>query len=446
LPAPDSLVARLGRLIREAQAEKRLPSVAAAALRDGEIVWSDSVGLADVEGAEDATPDHQYRIASITKTFTAVAVMQLRDEGKLSLDDPLDRHIAGAGHSPTVRAILGHASGLQREPPGRIWDTLTFPSRDELVGGLADSEQVLPSGAYRHYSNLGFALLGEVVTRVSGTDYERYVDDRVIKPLGLRRTTWRPAPPVATGYFVDPWTDTAAREPVTEGRATAAAGELWSTAPDLCRWAAFLTDPVEEVLSRDTVDEMHAFQTMTDLERWTVGHGLALMLMRKGDRVFSGHSGAHLGFLSNVAAHRPTRTAAAVVTNSSSGVAITALGLELADAVADLWPAEPRVWRPGKDLPAELEGVLGAWWSEGVEFLFRYRDGRLEAVVRDAGAAEELTHFARDGEDLYRAVDGLEGGELLRIVRDGSGAVSRLEVAGYPFERRPQSMAKPPSG
>jgi CubicO group peptidase (beta-lactamase class C family) len=443
LPAPDGLIARLGRLIREAQAEKHLPSVAAAALRDGEVVWSDAVGLADVEGSEEAMPDHQYRIASITKTFTAVAVMQLRDHGELSLDDPLDRHIAGAAHSPTLRAILGHASGLQREPPGRIWETLTFPSRDELVGGLEESEQVLPSGAYRHYSNLGFALLGEVVTRVTGTDYERYVDDRVIKPLGLSRTTWRPEPPVATGYFVDPWTDKAAGEPVTDGRATAAAGELWSTAPDLCRWAAFLTDPADEVLSRDTVEEMHAFQTMTDLEHWTVGHGLALMLMRKGDRVFSGHSGAHLGFLSNVAVHRPTRTGAAVVTNSTSGVAITALGIELADAVAESWPADPRVWRPGDELPAELEGVLGAWWSEGVEFLFRYRGGRLEGVLRDAAAAEELTHFAREGEDVYRAVDGLERGELLRIVRDASGAVSRLEVAGYPFERRPQLMAKP---
>jgi CubicO group peptidase (beta-lactamase class C family) len=278
---------------------------------------------------------------------------------------------------------------------------------------------------------------------VTGTDYERYVDDRVIKPLGLSRTTWRPEPPVATGYFVDPWTDKAAGEPVTDGRATAAAGELWSTAPDLCRWAAFLTDPADEVLSRDTVEEMHAFQTMTDLEHWTVGHGLALMLMRKGDRVFSGHSGAHLGFLSNVAVHRPTRTGAAVVTNSTSGVAITALGIELADAVAESWPADPRVWRPGDELPAELEGVLGAWWSEGVEFLFRYREGRLEGVLRDAAAAEELTHFAREGEDVYRAVDGLERGELLRIVRDASGAVSRLEVAGYPFERRPQLMAKP---
>ena len=443
MPAPESLSARLGRQIRTAQTEKRLPSVAAAAVRGGELIWSDAVGLADVESGEEVTPDHQYRIASITKTFTAVAVMQLRDAGKLALDDPLDRHIAGAARTPTLRLLLSHASGLQREPPGRVWETLSFPSREELVAGLEDSEQVLPAGAYRHYSNLAFALLGEVVARVSGQAYEDYVDERVIRPLGLERTTWRSAGPAATGYFVDPWADTASREPVAEGRATASAGELWSTAPDLCRWAAFFADPDEDVLARDTVEEMHAFQTMSDLETWSLGHGLALMLMRKGDRVFSGHSGAHLGFLSNVACHRPTRTGAAVVTNSSSGVAITALGVELADAVAATWPADPAVWHPGQTPPAELEGVLGHWWSEGMEYLFRYRDGRLEALLRDAVPGQDVTRFEPEGPDVYRAVDGLERGELLRVVRDEAGRVVRIELAGYPFARRPEPMAKP---
>lgn len=262
----------------------------------------------------------------------------------------------------------------------------------------------------------------------------------MLRPLGLRRTTWRPEAPAARGYFVDAWTDTAAREPVSDGRATASAGELWSTAPDLCRWAAFLADPDEDVLARDTVEEMHAFQTMTDLEHWTVGHGLALMLMRKGERVFSGHSGAHLGFLSAVACHRPTRTGAAVVTNSSAGIAITALGVELADAVAAAWPADPRVWHPGEEPPGELEGVFGSWWSEGQEYLFRYRDGWLEAVLRDT-PDQQTTRFAREGEDRYRAVDGLERGELLLVIRDDAGTVSRLELASYPFSRRPEPMA-----
>ncbi len=409
MPAPEALAAELGRRIRAEQAERRLPSVVAAAVRDGEVIWSDAVGQADVEAGEEATPDHQYRIASITKTFTAVAVMQLRDAGRLSLDDPLDRHITGAVRSPTLRFLLSHASGLQREPPGSVWETLRFPSREELLNGLAESEQVLPAGAYRHYSNLGFALLGEVVARASGVEYERYVDERVLRPLGLGRTTWKPQAPAAAGYFVDPWTDTVTREPVAEGRATASAAELWSTAPDLCRWAAFLADPDDSVLARDTVEEMHAFQTMTDVAQWTLGHGLALMLMRKGDRLFSGHSGAHLGFLSNVACHRPTRTGAAVLTNSSANVAITTLGVELAAAVAEGFPADPAVWRPGGEPPAELEGVLASWWSEGLEYVFRFRDGRLEAHVRDAQPGGDVMRFAPEGRTATEPSTGRSG-------------------------------------
>lgn len=417
--------------------------MSAAAVRDGEIVWSEAVGLADVAGGEEATPEHQYRIASITKTFTAVAVMQLRDAGRLALDDPLDRHVPGAARSPSLRFLLTHASGLQREPPGRIWETLQFPSREELLSGLADAEQVLAPGAYQHYSNLAFSLLGEVVTRAAGMDYERYVDERVLGPLGLERTSWKPEAPIASGYFVDPWTDVAVPEPVVEGRATASAGELWSTASDLCRWAAFLADPDPDVLSRETVEEMHAFQSMADLEHWTVGYGLALMLMRKGDRLFSGHSGAHLGFLSNVACHRQTRTGAAVATNSSAGVAITGLGLELADAVAEAFAADPRVWRPGEPPPDELTGVLGAWWSEGHEYVFRYREGRLEALLVDGSPGLDLTHFVREGDDCYRAVSGPERGELLLILRDPGGEVVRLEFATYPFTLRPKPMAGP---
>jgi hypothetical protein len=273
-------------------------------------------------------------------------------------------------------------------------------------------------------------------------EYERVVDERVLGPVGLTRTTWVPQPPTATGYFVDPWTDEASSEPVTQGLATASAGELWSTARDLCRWAAFLTEPDEDVLAPGTVEEMHAFQTMTDLEHWTLGHGLALMLMRKGDRVFAGHSGAHLGFLSNVAYHRATRTGAAVVTNSSAGVAITALGVDLADAMAEHYPADPPVWRPGEPVPDELVGVLGPWWSEGAEFVFRYREGRLEAQARDSAEGEDVTHFARADEDRYRAVDGLERGELLLVLRDDRGEVVRLQFASYPFTRRPEPMAR----
>ena len=123
-----------------------MPSVSAAVFRDGETLWEQALGHADAEAKRDATPETQYRIGSITKTFTAVGIMQLRDAGALSLDDPLTAHLPESAHGPTIGRMLTHSSGLQREPPGEIWETMKAPSREELLSGTGDAEQVLDSG------------------------------------------------------------------------------------------------------------------------------------------------------------------------------------------------------------------------------------------------------------------------------------------------------------
>src|SRR5215208_2545563 len=160
LPAPESLAPALRRMIAEHQAD-RLPSVAAAVARDGELAWADAVGVASYEEDSDATPETQYRIGSITKTFTAVAIMQLRDAGALDLDDRLEQHVDGvANGSPTLRRMLAHLSGLQREP-GDAWLTGVSPTEEELVASMAQMEFVSKPHEQHHYSNLTFALLGQ---------------------------------------------------------------------------------------------------------------------------------------------------------------------------------------------------------------------------------------------------------------------------------------------
>src|SRR5439155_19121385 len=135
----------------------------AGVVRDGELVWSFAVGRADVNGV-DATPDTSYRIGSITKTFTALLVLRLRDGGVLDLDDPLAEHLPEVGDRRiTIRQALSHLSGLQREPPGDVWVTGRMPDTAGLVTSLADAEWLLPPSRRFHYSNLAFALLGRVV-------------------------------------------------------------------------------------------------------------------------------------------------------------------------------------------------------------------------------------------------------------------------------------------
>ena len=441
MPRPEPPVADLSRLVCEAQSQQRIPSVSAAAIGNGEVVWQEAVGCGDVEGRVEATPDTQYRVGSITKTFTAVSVLQLRDAGELDLDDPLSKHVPEAAHGgPTLRRLLTHLSGLQREMPGYVWETLSFPDREGLVSGLADAEQVLRPGSRWHYSNLAFALLGEVVARRSGLEYEDYVHRRLLEPLSLTRTTFEPEPPTAKPYLVEPYSDAVRPEQSVIKGAFAAAGSLWSTTGDLCRWGTFLVEGADGVLARETAEEMRRFQAMADLDEWKLGWGLGVALLRDEDRIFVGHGGAMPGFLAGLAVSPKERSGAAVLVNSGAGVKIEELLRKLAVRAADAYPPEPEPWQAAEGVPPELEPLLGRWWLEGSEVVISLRDGHLEA--RDPAAPPSLppSVFREEGDDRFRGVSGPEEGELLEVVRDANGNVTKLYWATYPLTREPQTF------
>lgn len=417
---------------------ERLPSVTAAVVRRGEIVWSDAIGLADVAGVA-ATPDTQYQIGSITKTFTATAVMQLRDAGALELDDELARFVPEAAHGrPTIRRMLSHLSGLQREPPGDVWETMKPPDMPTLLQELGDAELVLGAGEAHHYSNLAFALLGEVVSRASGTPYARYVDERIVAPLGLSRTTWGPVAPFAEGYLVEPYQDVVRVEAKLDMGGTASAGQLWSTVLDLCRWAAFLAEGHDGVLARPSVERMWFPQVMWDPDAWTLGWGLGLMLYRRDGRIFGGHGGGMPGHLSGVYVSRKDGVGAAAVTNTGADADMDRLAIELAELTIEALPAEPEAWEPGAAAPESLRSALGRWWSEGAEFVFYWHDGKLHARPAQARREQAPAVFEPEGEDRFRTASGRERGELLRLVRDADGAVTRMYWATYPFTRHAQ--------
>jgi CubicO group peptidase (beta-lactamase class C family) len=440
LPAPE----RFRRLVREAQSTGRLPSLAGGVFRGADLVWSDAIGLADVEGRVDATADTQYAVASITKTFTAAALLQLRDEGKLELDDPLSRHLPEAAHgAPTLRRMLSHVSGLQREPPGEIWETLEFPGEEELLARLQEAEQVLPPSAAWHYSNLAYALLGHVVAHVSGAPFRDYVEERLLRPLGLERTTWGPSPPAALPYFVEPYSDSVRREAVLDLGGKGGESGLYSTVGDLARWGAFLSAPDESVLAASSVAEMHDLQVMAEPD-WTLGWGLGLELWRRGDRIFGGHTGGFPGFLSILVFARRERVGAVLLTNSSRWAKLSATGLDLAEAALEELVPEEEAWAPEEAPPAEIVPLLGRWWSEGEETIFSWRRGRLEAQIASAPDGREPSVFEPEGEDRFRTVSGRERGEVLRVVRDERGDVTRLYWATYPFTRSPEIFGTRP--
>ncbi|MFG2040864.1 serine hydrolase domain-containing protein [Dactylosporangium sp. NPDC048998] len=430
-------------MARRVQAEARVPALSVAVHRADRPLWTFQVG----EGVDASS---QLRMGSITKTFTAVLVMQCRDDGLLDLDDQIARHLPVKAHGElTIGRMLSHLSGLQREPFGDVWDTMQAPDVEGLLGQLDRAEQVLRPGQRFHYSNLAIALLGHLVGRLRGGTWEEALRERILEPLGLHDVAVTPQRPVV-GYQVDAWSDYAHPEPPDDFGAVGPAAQLWSTAADLARWAAFLADPRGmdpngTVLAAATVEEMRVPQAITEDVLWARAFGLGLILHPQpgGERVVHvGHDGAMPGFLAAAYGRiggSGTPKALGVASLGSSGTAgeILELPHELLAAVAEHDPADIAPWVPGPQAPAQYRSVLGRWWGEGFEYAFSWRDGTLYARAVDAPAKRPPAVFAPvDGQpDLFRTVSGRETGELLRLTRDEHGTVVRMHWATYRFTR-----------
>ncbi len=440
----DRTTRALHRIALGRQTKHRVPGLYAGVVRDGGFVWQEGIGAADL-GNPDVPPgpDDQFLVASNTKTFTAVLLMQLRDEGRLRLEDTLDELLPGVKHPGlTVRQCLAHVSGMQREPVGDVWDTLQNPDREALLAGFNEAERVHPPHQLWHYSNLVFSMLGEVVARLDGRGWYEALRARILQPLGMSRTTLGPSGSVVSGYYVPPWTDVPVPEPVLDLKALAPCAGLASTPADMARWSSFVADPVADVLSPDTLEEMCEPQVVVDRQRWTAAFGLGFSLVRTGSRVYVGHTGGMPGHITALFTHRASGTGGLAFMSSTSAPDPAAFAVELADHVVEHDPADPEVWRPGTEVPAELEGVLGVWYSEGSPFVFTVRRGRLEARAQGLPEHKPSSVFERVTDDVYRTVSGREAGELLRVTRDEGGRVAKMNWATYRVTREPLAFGE----
>ncbi|MEH1101183.1 serine hydrolase domain-containing protein [Micromonospora sp. CPCC 205561] len=421
-------------LVAEAQSAGRTPSLVIGVVRDGALTHLAAAG-------EHPRPDAdlQYRLGSISKTMTATLVMQERDAGRLALDDPLEKHLPGTGVGAlTLRQLLGHASGLQREPEGPWWERAEGADLATLLTGVGAEKIAYPAHRSYHYSNLAYGLLGGVLERLTGTGWAELLRQRVLEPLGMRRTTYAATEPFARGYVVHPWHGTLREEPRTDTGAMAPAGQLWSTAEDLARWAAFLADPAPEVLAAGTLTEMCVPVAISDLDSWNGGHGLGLELYRRGERVYVGHGGSMPGYVAALAVHRPSRTGVIGFANSygfrTGGIG--GLALRILDTVLDAEPAFPRPWRPAAAAPpAEVAEITGRWWWMGASLDVTWDATEGELVVHVRG--ERVSVFVPEGPDRWRGRTGPENGEILSVLRDGAGRAAALDVATFVFTRTP---------
>lgn len=281
--------------------KNNFPSIAYGVVVGNQLVYSGATGIANIKDNRPATPKTLYRIASMSKSFTGMAILKLRDEGKLSLGDPVSKFIPdinGGGAltsdaSPiTILNLLTMSAGFPEDNPWgdrQLADT-DQDLLDQVKGGISFSN--VP-GVQFEYSNMGFALLGKVVTNVSGMPYEKYITDNIMKPIGMNDSKWEyteiPEETFAPGYRWDgkTWIE----EPVLHDGAYGAMGGLICTIEDFSKYISLhlsawppRNEPDNGPIKRSSIREMH--------QPWRISGVFAYARNRAGDLcpVASGYS------------------------------------------------------------------------------------------------------------------------------------------------------------
>ncbi len=441
-PLPATRRALLHQVAR-AQADGRAPSVVAALVRGGRPRWFAARG--EVAGSAPG-PDTQYRIGSLTKTFVAVAVLRLRDEGLLSLDDRLDVHLPDVPQAgdATVAQLLSHTAGLAAETGAPWWERSPGELRPEPADLHGPTPRPHPPGRRFHYSNPGFATLGALIGAVRGRDWFDVLREEVLEPLGMRRTTQSPRAPHAAGWAVHPHADAVQPEPAVDTGLMAPAGQLWSTAADLARFADFLSRGDDRVLSAASLAEMRRPAAPPEGGHWIDGYGLGMQLLMLDGRLLAGHSGSMPGFVAGLWVHPEQDVATVVLANVTSGLRAATLAADLLTAVAEQEPALPAPWHPDPAPDRELLGLSGLWYWGPAATEVRVTTGR--ELRLGAPGAGRGSRFRPEADGSWTGQDGYLAGERLRVVRRPDGSVSHLDAGSFVFTRRPYEPGDPVPG
>ncbi len=314
-------------------AYERVPGLAIGIVSDQQLVWAKGYGFADSAKRVAVTSSTPFSICSISKLFTAAAVLQLRDGGRIGLDDPVGRHVpefnSGRTHpapdAVTVRRLLTHAAGLPRDFPYASWTgpEYPFPTQAQVTQFLAAPVPSSNPGSRHEYSNVGMTLAGQIVQSVSGLPYDEYVRTRVFAPLGMTRSftdqhAGARAAGLATGFSVLQRDGSRVPIPPYEVRGLAAVAGIVSTVDDMARFARWQIQSAlgEEspVLPAASVQEMQSVQFMPT-DSWTTA-GFGFQMWRENDRTFVGHAGTCPGAQSQLLIRPQDRIAVIVLSNA----------------------------------------------------------------------------------------------------------------------------------
>lgn len=433
----------LDRWLATTVAEREQPAISVGIVYDQDLIWARGYGFSDVASKRPATPATIYRVASISKLFTATALMQLRDAGKIRLDDPVANYLPwfkvndAFPDSPpmTVRHLMTHTSGLPRNSAGLPDGELGWPTREQMIQALARQSTVVDRDTEWKYSNLAWALAGEVVTAVSGQAYDAYVAQHILRPLGMTSSTMRPAPEMpglATPYSrrvpgkprrVQRFSDWAGMTP---------AANLATSVEDLAKFASlqFRSGAAggAQILRGTTIREMHRVQWLRP--DWQSGQGLGFAIRRVDDQVQVGHGGSTPGFRTQIQIVPAEKLAVIVLTNADDGNPADYLDEVLKTIGPAIATATARP-RPAPVADAAWQNYVGTYVrpdDPDSETTFLVLNNQLTMVTTGGNWNGRVT-LAPAGPHSFRMRGGLTSGELVIFDVGPNGRATAARVA-----------------
>lgn len=424
-------------------AYRGLPGIVVGVVADQELVWAAGFGYADVQARLPMTPATKFRMASHSKLFTATAIMQLREQGKVGLDDPVSKYLpwfqvkpADPGDAPiTLEELLTHSSGLPREAGGH-WSSGEFPTREELRALITERQAAFSPEVRWKYSNLAYSLAGLVVEGVSGQPWAEYVEQHIYRPLGMSESSVdRQVPGLAVGYGARMPDGSRAVMPFVDARGMGSATGITSTVGDMAKFvsAQFRTGPMggRQILSTGSLREMHRVRVLEN--DWTRGNAIGFAVNRVDDKLYIGHGGGYPGYTTNTMIQLDSKVGVIVLTNtndSNPGDIAAQLMSTVGEAVAKATAAKPEVvaWDPAW---ARFAGVYRSQW--GVESQVVLLNQSL-VLFTPSGRNINPTKLAPIGNGLFRYVapgGGGPVGEVVRFVEEGGRVVRMITGDSY---------------
>jgi len=422
-----------------------LPGVVVGVVSGDDLVWAEGFGHADVESGRPMTTDTRFRMASHSKLFTATAIMQLREQGRIRLDDPVTDYLpwftfehAAADDPPvTIEHLLTHSSGLPREA-GPHWTDLDFPTAEEIRALMPDRRAPFSPEVRWKYSNLAYTIAGMVVEHVSGMRWADYLQQNIFGPLGMGASSVdRPDPKLATGYGSRMPDGSREIFPFVDARGMAAATGLTSTVEDMARFvsAQFRMGARggNRLLSTASLREMHRVRMLENT--WTSGQAIGFSVRRIDGKLYVGHGGGYPGYTTNTTIQLDSRVGVIVLTNTNdSNPAQIAEQLisTVGEAVASTTAVAPPVaaWNPS------WERFAGVYRGRGGETRVLVMNERL--VTMNPWAPNIApTRLEPLGDGTFRMVAPTGGGPVGEIVRfvEEAGRVVRM-VTGDSYVTR----------